>query len=318
MVLAVDPSVTAGLVAAAVSIAALIADKLWLARRAQREDLATQYRHDERKELQALIARYHGGLLEHATGWNYRMFNLFGRAGNRWLERNGEYRDESHYYFHSSAYRFLALLTLAQQFESEQIFIDARYVEERELDFVKFVKAFHWVMSDVALYRGIAYDEEAGPDHFMSDRLRAICEAFAEEQRAPSFRQFEARVLRPGVHEPELDLVFQFFDGLSPNKHPLRWDRLICLHLLATAFVTTFGYDWQRPKARHITTALGQIQRKQVFENFVDWLPRLGLDQQECLLEVRRLAEDPKDPSHLPRQSSPERIDVAVPARADD
>jgi hypothetical protein len=295
MFIAVEPSVTAALIAAVVSIGGTIGTKLWLDRRAHRKDLETQYRHDQRKHLQQLIARYHGGFVEHAISWNYRMLNLFRNVGEPWLKLEGIYRDRSHYYFHSTVYRFLALLSLAQQFETEQVFIDARFVDSRELEFVKFAKAFHWVMSDVALFDGLDYDQDIGHAHFKSDRLRSICEAFLEDDRMPTFRQFEARVLTHGVREPELDPVFRFFDGLSPDEEPLRWDRLLCLNLLTTAFVTTHGYDWQRPAPPFVRRIIDQIQEPQIIENFTDWLPRLGLDQQECLATAFGLTKNPSD-----------------------
>jgi hypothetical protein len=310
MLIAIDPSVTAALISAGVSLVVTLATKLWLDRRDHRSDLETEYRHEQRKHLQQLIGRYHGGLLEHAVSWNYRMLNLFANVGEGWLERNGVYRDRSHYYFHSIAYRFLALLGLAQLFEAQQIYIDARYVEKRELEFVKFCKAFHWVMSDAALFKGLDYDQNLGSAHFTSDRLRAICEAFLVDGKVPTFRQFEARILQSDVEQPELEKAFRFFDGLSPQTQALRWDRLVCLHLLTTAFVTTFGYDWQRPGTRHHAQALAQVQQREVLVNFIDWLPRLGLDQQECIQQIKQLFE--ADTPVEPLVPAPERLDVAA------
>ena len=163
MVIALDPGVAAAIIAAVVSLAVTLATKLWLDRRAHRSDLEIEYRHEQRKGLQQLIGQYHGGLLEHAVSWNYRMLNLFANVGEGWLVRGGIYRDGPHYYFHSAVYRVLALLGLAQLFENEQIYIDARYVDSRELDFVKFCKSFHWVMSDVALFEGTKMTRTSGP-----------------------------------------------------------------------------------------------------------------------------------------------------------
>src|SRR5262249_35108870 len=130
----INASVSAALIAAVVSGLVTLATKLWLDRRAHQSDLEADYRHEQRKSLQALIGRYHGGLLEHAVSWNYRTLNLFANVERGWLQRGGEYCDRSHYYFHSSVYRLLALLGLAQLFEDQQIYIDARYVETRELE----------------------------------------------------------------------------------------------------------------------------------------------------------------------------------------
>ena len=303
--LAVDSGVASALIAGGVSVGVTLATRLWLDRRAHRADLETDYRHEQQKRLQELIAQYHGGLLEHAVSWNYRVFNLFANVAQGWLCLDGNYRDTPRYYFHSSVYRFLSLLGLAQLFESEQIYIDARYVETQELEFVKFCKAFHWVMSDVALFKGVDYDVDEGPAHFTSDRLRSMCEAFSTDGNIPTFRQFEQRVLDENRGEPELEDVFRFFDGLSPGAEALRWDRLVCLHLLATAFVTTFGYDWQQSDARHFAQALSQVRHRQILDNFFDWLPRLGLEKQSCLLQIKEQAGiDSSQPA------SPERLDV--------
>ena len=180
---------------------------------------------------------------------------------------------------------------MAQRFEAEEIFIDARFVEAHELEFVKFAKAFHWVMSDVALFDGLPYDPNEATDHFTSDRLRAVCESFLQDKRVPSFREFERAILgRPEAGE--LEPAFRFFDGLAPDEDRLRWDRLMCLHLLTMAFVSSFGYDWQRPSSKFISSAIAEMRHPEVLVNFLAWLPRLGLDKQEYLVTVAELGAD--------------------------
>jgi hypothetical protein len=296
-----DPKITAALIAAGGLIVGALLGGLWLDRRAHRQDLETQYQHDQRRELKKLIGRYHGGLLEYATSWNYRVLNFFQNIHKPWMVRGAVYRDQPHYYFHSSVYRFLTVLSLAQQFESEQIYIDARYVDQNELEFVKFAKAFHWVMSDVALFKGLTYDQDRGEDHFTSDRLRSICDAFRELSRGgrdsesggggtsiPTFREFEAGVLQSAG--PELQDAFEFFDGLSPDEPRYRWDRLMCLYLLTTALVTTHGYGWQKWRGQTLEHALRHIRNPEVIAAFIEWPPRHGLERQGCLVAVWELA----------------------------
>lgn len=293
MLAGLDPNITAALVAAGVSIATTVGTKLWLDRRAHQEDLEADYRHEQRKALRELIGRYHGGLLDYATSWNNRMRNLYANVEERWHHVDGDYARPSTY-FQSTVHRFLAFLSLAQKFEGEQVFIDARFVEPRELEFVKFIKAFHWVMSDAALYDGLPYDRGVFRDHFGTDRLHTICETFLHDDKIPTFRQYQIRV-RDKEGRSELEPAFDLFDGVSPAEDRLRWDRLVCLHLLTMAFVTTFGYEWQRPGTEFIRGALGQFQHPEILDNFIEWLPRLGLDEQECLLTVKRLAAEGRE-----------------------
>jgi hypothetical protein len=156
----------------------------------------------------------------------------------------------------STVYRFPALEAHAQLFEREQIFIDARVVDSTDLDFVKFVKALQWVMTDVALFEGTGYDKLEGRDHFTSDRLRSLCEAFLDgEGQVPSFRSFEKRVVQTTSWDDdfELSLVFEFFDGLSPDPERLRWDRLVALDaltMLSCAASATSGRSQRTMQSR--------------------------------------------------------------------
>lgn len=130
---ALDPNVTAALIAAGVSLVGLVAGKLWLDRRAHRVDLASEYEHEQRRALRALIGRHHGGLLEHATAWHFRMSNIYANVEQGWLNARGDYTKRRGY-LDSTVYRSLALMAQAQRFEDEQIFIDARVAEPQELD----------------------------------------------------------------------------------------------------------------------------------------------------------------------------------------
>jgi hypothetical protein len=230
------------------------------------------------------------------------MANIYLNVGRGWLDVSGQYSRPA-YFFRSTLYRFFALEAHAQLFENEQIFIDARVVDASDLDFVKFVKALHWVMTDVALFEGLAYESFDGKDHFTSDRLRTLCEAFLDDDgQVPSFRTFETRLRSEGAAEGEFELrrVFQFFDGLSPQEQRFRWDRLICLHLLTMAFLRGYGYDWETPPVVDVRNAIAHIKHPEIAHNMAAWLPRLGLGEHEALRDVKELLQRYEAPSTHP------------------
>jgi hypothetical protein len=278
--------------ALAVSVVSPVLTKLYLDRRVYREQLRADYEHEQRKALHSLVAKHHGLLLEHATSWHYRMINIYANVGRRvaldWLAFDGRW-PEAPYYFKSTVYRFLALVAGAKRFEDEQIYIDARVAEADELDFVKFVKAFHWVLSDVSLFQveGVDYDEDAGPDHFFSDDLRTVGECTLVDGRVPTYRTFVRRLRRTSATD-ELAHVLQFFDRLNPDEDRLRWDRLVCLHLITISFLNRFGYGWQRPGDEGLRHACAQLRHPGVGRNLARWLPRLGLDGTPAGEEIAR------------------------------
>src|SRR5439155_5054631 len=136
-------------------------------KRALQHQLRSQYEHDQRKQLKELIGRYHGRLVEAADAWHNRMNNLYKYDGEGRLDAGGRY-GELEYYFGTTVYRFVALCSLARRFEAEAFFFDARIAERADLDFIKFAKAFRWLMTDLELVDGIPYDGWQARDHFLT------------------------------------------------------------------------------------------------------------------------------------------------------
>jgi hypothetical protein len=283
-------AVVAAVIAAGVSFATTLVTKLWLDRRAYRKDAETAYKYEQLKALHGVVGSYFGRLLDTTTSWHYRMSNIYAYGTGR-LNASGMH-GRAKYFFNSTLYRFLALQTFAQLFENEHIYIEPRLLEEGgNLDLVKFVKALHWAVSDAELFAGLEYRKSELDDHIPSDRLRAICEAFLDDKGSvPSFRAFEARLRAHNADEQsELRRAFKLFDGVSPTESRFRWDRIVCLHLLTLAFIRRFGYDPLLSSYQaDIENAVSRIKHERIAKNFVEWLPRLGLAEDEALDEMTR------------------------------
>jgi hypothetical protein len=291
---AIAPAITAALVAAGVSIVTTLGTKLWLDRRAHRDVLKLEYEYEQRKALRTLIGLHHGRLLDCATSWHRRMLNIYANAEKGWLNVHGNYHQRGDYYFRSTVYRFLSLEAHCFLFAREQIFIDARVAEPSDLDFVKFIDGLHWVVSDASLFHGLNYDASHFYDHVPSDALRALTEAFLVDGKIPTNRTFDARVEQEGGEgrDSELKPMLRLLDGVSPTEERLRWDRLVCLHLLTIAFVRQFGYEWARPSSEDVKEAVSQIQHAPVAANFVAWLPSGGLANHPGLRDVIELLNE--------------------------
>jgi hypothetical protein len=236
----------------------------------------TDFEYEERSKLRAEVGAYHGRLLEAAITLNYRLFNLGKWWKKGWLHVHGDYArplTEGDYYFPTTVYRFMAFMSLANRFERAAIFIDSRFAEDNDQLFVFYIKALRWVLTDVALFDGLAYDMSKPTDHFFTDQFRRMCASFlTDDGDTLDLRSVEQQLL---AEEHELGTVLAFFDGMEPG--PLRWDRLMAFQLLLMGFINTFGYEMQRSDRDRFDRVAGQIQRPQVAANMQRWLPKLGL-----------------------------------------
>ncbi len=227
----------------------------------------------ERKKLRDKIGEYRGQLVEAATDFNYRLQNLSNNIDEPWLDKGGSYRGArgEHHYFRSTVYRFAVLMSLANRFERDAHHIDERYSEDKDLAFLLYAKAFRWVMTDVALFKGIDYDPSDASDHFFTDRLREMCSALDEGPRTLRFDEFESR-----VDCYEFQDALAFFDGLPTRD--LAWDRVVALRLVVQAFINTFGYAHQRNKPEHMEEVARSLRHPRVAQNLAFWLhEKLGL-----------------------------------------
>ena len=247
--------------------------KYWLEKKALRSKLETEYEYAQRKNLRELIGKYQGRMLEAAETLNHRLWNLYENHSRGWLDAGGDYQNPGHYYLHSSVYRFLNFHSLARKFETEAILIDPRIAESADLDFVKFVKAFHWVISDVALFDKLNYDSENQSDHFFRDHLREICDSCFSGNEFLKHEELRSILLT----NPNFNSVYKFFDGLKMDETRLRWDRLVAVHLLLLAFINNFGYEMQKSTLRQFQVVTSKVKNRIVLENLNEWLPKLGL-----------------------------------------
>jgi hypothetical protein len=272
-------------------------------RRALEHKLKSEYEYEQRKELRKLIGRYHGRLVEAADAWRNRMNNLYDHQAEGRMAAHGNYT-EPDYYFGTTVYRFMTLASLARQFESEAFYLDARIAEQSDLDVLKYVKALRWIMTDLELIRGLDYEAWDARDHFLNDRYRGLCDAFAVESRLPSLAEFEGRAGR----EPALEPALCFFDGLLADEDRLRWDRLVAHHLLVMGFLNLAGYDMQHSDDDFVARAVSQFRHPQVAANLVGAIDRLGLGGEENAVHIQAALRKRPDVGALLDAADLERI----------
>ncbi|MCX2546947.1 hypothetical protein [Pseudomonas sp. COW5] len=234
--------------------------------------LKADYEHEQRKALRDIIGKSHGRFLHACNNLNYRFFNLYTNHDKGWLETKN-LRDQKNYYINSFVTRFMSVFILVREFEKKSLYIDSRIANKTDLIFVKYVAALQWCMTDVKLFHSISYDASEPIDHFFSDSLRTYCEECTGDN--DTHLSAESMLSTGEKFEP----IFLFFVGLSPNEKRLRWDRLVCLHLLIVTFVNTIGYPEHITSKEKIKKIANKIQNKKILTNLATWLPRHGLNK---------------------------------------
>lgn len=244
-------------------------------RRETRHKLNLEHEFEQRRKLSTLISRHHGQLLYASNSLHYRFLNLYQNYDKKWLLIENDAKWGDHYYITSFVYRFLHVCWLIRAFERESLYIDTRYAEDRHFEFLRFTEALRWCVSDVALFQDLPYDDNHPKDHFYADTFRHICDVFGGHiENATGFEDFREVVGKNGSFES----VFRFFEGLERDEARLRWDRLVCFHIILVAFIDRIGYKNHKISGEQLREIVKQIRHREILDNLLVWLPRHGLD----------------------------------------
>jgi hypothetical protein len=257
-----------------------------LKRREIRFNLSAEYEYEQRKKLRNLIGNYHGRVLQAANRLSQRFWNLYRYVGKDWLNVNGDYSNAG-YTFNTTAHRFLHVCTLAQQFEAEAIYIDARIAEENDFAFLNYLSAFMWCFTTASLFEGLEYDIENPRDHIYADVLRAGCNSCWMEDQFVSLEMFDERL----KNDRSLDSILSIFDGINPQEARYRWDKMVAFHLLLSAFINSFGHQSQHLNKERFLEIAKQAQHTLILKNLVRSFDKLGLGKDLEISHIRWAVE---------------------------
>lgn len=150
--ISLNPTMQAAIVSAIVALVTTILGTLFSTslksffdNRSLSYKLKKEYSYEQKKKLRELIGSYQGRVLEAATELHYRLLNLYENEEKGWLANES-------YYHKSTMYRFLRVLTIVRMFENEAIYIDSQIGNRKDIEFLMFLKALHWICTDVRLH----------------------------------------------------------------------------------------------------------------------------------------------------------------------
>lgn len=241
--------------------------------REMRKSAEIDYQYEQKKKLSELIGGRHGRLVAAASRFSLRMNNLYRNDSHGWINVDGNYATSS-YYFRSTIYRFMELLCVLRDVERQSILLDTRIAKPTDFNFLKYVTAMNWVISDSELLNENESDVVYQRDHIYADNIRRFCDLSLEEGEFPDIETFEKHF----SNDSELEVVLKFFDGVTRGEPRKRWDRLVCLHLLILSFLNSFGHPSDKVGTDEIDRILRQLKHSESKRAFAERLKNYKLD----------------------------------------
>lgn len=225
------------------------------------EKLDKTHKHEQRKKIKEIISKNKVNIIDAAESLNNRMWNFGDNHSEGWHIKNDKKIDDQ-YYLYSFAYRLLSFFSWCGKVEKEMIYLDSTIAEEKDLDFVKFLKLFPQLMCDASLFKDLEYDYSHDTDHFYKNNFQSSINQISREYGVITFEEFKSKIEK---NEINVDKVINFLSGINPNEQRLRWFRLESMHFVLLMFINSFGYDFQHTNVEKIRTLLNKHKDNPTF-----------------------------------------------------
>jgi len=244
----------------------------------------------EQKKIKESISKNKIQMINACEMLNHRLWNLSEFYEKKWHFVDGDFTKETKYYFHSFIYRLGAIIWWSSKIENELIYLDTTIADKDDLDFLKFCKFIHIILSQVKLFNNLDYNGEKDYDHFFYHKLIKEINCLSNENKTD--------IINYDLYEKDLTDnlekmkgICSFIDGVHPKEDRLRWNRLYALHLTIIAFLNNYGYDFQKTSKQQIEEIVKVMSLSEnndtVLLNFVQLLQKIKLDKNKEVQKIQ-------------------------------
>ncbi|MBU3822515.1 hypothetical protein KO566_10610 [Flavobacteriaceae bacterium XHP0103] len=206
--------------------------------------LKKEFEFEQKKKLKEEIAQNKMRLLNSAEELNHRLWNFSQHVGENWHRvPANDWNTTEQYYLKSFVYRFLKFLYCNIQTEKDTISIDTTIAEKDDILFLKYIKTFKDIFTDVDLLAELNYDKAHNTNHFFKNNLADYCILVTQGGEILSFENFKEIMDR---EYQSLEKVINYFSTIEDSDDDKNLNVLRVCHLLIIQFLNTFGHDYQK------------------------------------------------------------------------
>jgi hypothetical protein len=237
--------------------------KSWIEKNIFISKLESEHKYEQQKNLKVLLAKNKMQLLNIAEQFNHRLWNFSENYRENWLNVNHNYKQGN--YFKSFVYRFIAFFAYIRRIEIELIFIDSTFASKKDLEFIKFLRTFPQLFSDVKLFEGFDYNKSIATDHFFRNNFEQMVDSFIKQNKVIGYNDYLENIDK---NNQCISSICSFFDGLTPEEERFRWDLIQLFHITLIGFLNTYGYDFQYTSKTKILYIIETPRKSRLLRNY--------------------------------------------------
>lgn len=245
------------------------------------------HEHEQKKKIKDVISKRKVTLINAAETLDSRLWNFMHNHEKNWHVQND---NDDKYYLNSFVYRLLIFFGVSHLIEKDMIYLDSTVADKQDLDFLKFLKVFQLIMTDVSLFDGQSYNSNKDIDHFYKDdfitMVSCILNYDPNTHLLKSISSYDEFKQNKKMCKKTKKLE-TFISGSNPSNK-LRWCRILSLHLVIKAFLEEFGYDFNKVSDEELRNIQEQNAENICIDNLWALLKLYKLDTNESIMKILR------------------------------
>ncbi|MCX2743737.1 hypothetical protein OO013_07670 [Mangrovivirga sp. M17] len=241
--------------------------------------LDKEYTFEQKKKLKEEISKYKIPLLNACEEFNYRLRN-FNKRTKENLHRidPDKWFETDQYYLNSFIYRFLVILHYVYKIEQETLSIDSTVADKSDIKFLKFIKTFKNIFSELDLLTPLGYKWSDTKNHFWKNELKGFTLWVVENDRVIEFDEFVPKLR---FNYNELRKIIEYFSKIENDPNDKTLNVLRCFHLLIIQFLNFYGHTYQvTPEAKVNTIVNFYSENIKIVDAFENFISESKLDQE--------------------------------------
>ncbi|WP_143148035.1 hypothetical protein [Algibacter luteus] len=241
--------------------------------------LKKEFEFEQKKKLKEEIAQNKMKLLNSAEELNHRLWNFSQHVGENWHKVTAnDLNTNEHYYLKSFVYRFLKFLYWNIQTEKDTISIDTTIAKKDDILFLKYIKTFKDIFTDVDLLAELNYNKAHNTNHFFKNNLADYCILVTQGGEVLSFENFKEIMDR---EYQSLEKVINYFSTIQDSDDDKNLNVLRVCHLLLIQFLNTFGHDYQKTDEEKIKRITELYKPKlRIKKGMIEFIKKSKLDKE--------------------------------------
>lgn len=283
----IDPKIIAAIVSAVVTVFMFIASSIFKSiweKHFHNFKLKADHKYEQRKKVKEAISKHKVRLMDSSESLNHRLWNFSDNCDKKWHKlRDGKTINEL-YYLESFSYRFLSFFAWCRKIEKEMIYLDSTISDSEDLELIKYLKIFPQMFCDTALFDGHDYDSSYAVDHFFKDDFLHMVDSLITDEGVITYSEFKGK-----SDSAEYTKMINYIDGVSDDKTCLKWYCLSLFHFVLMAFLSKFGYDFQKTSEGKLRILSGKIPENILAVNLSKILERNHLNKTSEIKSVLKI-----------------------------